>query len=190
MDLSGQQEPLLLLDVPTLQRPVLDVSYMYVHYRGSVACGLQQEPLLLIDLPTLQRSVLHLAVSTYTPQGPELHLDLSGQQELLLLLDVSSLLRPLLHDVSTCAPQGLSCTWTWRSFCCSWTCLHYKGLFCTLTCLQVHYRGISCTWTCQLQRPVLHLAVSTCTVHHRGLCCTWTCQDNRSLCCSWMCLHL
>ena len=49
-----------------------------------------------------------------TPQGPELHSDVSGQKETVL--------------VWTCLhPRRLSCTWT---------CLRYRGLYCTWACLQ------------------------------------------------------
>jgi hypothetical protein len=49
-----------------------------------------------------------------TPQGPELHSDMSGQKETVL--------------VWTCLhPRRLSCTWT---------CLRYRGLYCTWACLQ------------------------------------------------------
>jgi hypothetical protein len=56
---SGQQEPLLLLDVSTLQWPEL-----HLDVSG------QQEPLLLLDVSTLQ--------------GPELHLEVSVQKEPIL----------------------------------------------------------------------------------------------------------
>ncbi len=55
----------------------------------------------------LQRPVLLLDVST--PQGLELHLNVSAQQRLVLLLKVST-------------PMGPSCIWT---------CLHYRGLCCS-----------------------------------------------------------
>jgi hypothetical protein len=62
-----------------------------------------------------------LILNVSTSQGPELHLDMSGQQEPLLLLDVSSLQGPELHlDVLHFAD--------YKSLCCSWTCLHYRGL--------------------------------------------------------------
>jgi hypothetical protein len=65
LDVLGQQEPLLLLDLSTPQGTELHLDLFYC---------------------TLQRNVLHLVVPT--PQRPELHLDLSGQQEPVLLLDV------------------------------------------------------------------------------------------------------
>jgi hypothetical protein len=52
-----------------------------------------------MDVSTLERSVLLLKMST---QGPELHLDVSGQQWPVLLLDLFTLLRPVLPwDLST-----------------------------------------------------------------------------------------
>jgi hypothetical protein len=91
-----QKRPVLHLEVPGLQEPVLllDMSAP----QGS-------ELHLRLVYCTLQKPVLHLVVST--PQRPELHLDLSGQQEPVLLLDLST-------------PRGLSCTWTFldnRSLC-------------------------------------------------------------------------
>ncbi len=64
LDMSIQQEPLLLLDVSTPQRPELQ-----------------------LDLSTPQRPVLNLDVSTQ--QVRELHIDLSGHQKPMMLLDVS-----------------------------------------------------------------------------------------------------
>ncbi len=123
------------------------------------------------------------AFSVSTPQGPELHLNLSGQEEPLLLLDVSAL-------------EGLSCTWTClfkRSLCISWTSLHYTGPE-----LHLDLYGQGFSWTC------LHLRAWAAPglVYSRGayaspgrlytiqgLSCTWTCLDNRSLCFSRTCLH-
>ncbi len=66
---------------------------------------------LHLDLSSLQRSMLLVDVST--PQGSELHLDVSGQQDPLLLY------------------SGLCCTCKYQDYinlCCSWLCLHYRGL--------------------------------------------------------------
>jgi hypothetical protein len=67
--MPGQQEPMLLLGMSTLQRPELrlDVSG-------------QQELLLLLDVFISQWAELHLDVST--PQWPMLHLDVSAPQGL------------------------------------------------------------------------------------------------------------
>jgi len=77
----------VLLDVSTLQRPVLILEL-----------STPQGPELHLDVSTIQMPVLLLGV--FTPQWPELHLDLSTQQRPLLLLDLST-------------PRVLSCTWTW-----------------------------------------------------------------------------
>jgi len=94
-----------IIDVPTLQRPVL-----------------------LLGLSTLQRRVLHLDVSTL--QRHVLHIDVSTLQKPVLNLDVSTLQRSLLHlDVSTsfmvsCAvPEGV---YTQRPVF-PLRCLHYRG---------------------------------------------------------------
>ncbi len=60
-----------------------------------------------LDRSTLQRPVLHLEVST--PQGPEQHLDVSGQP--LLLLDLYSLQEPVLHlDITRLQSTGACAT--------------------------------------------------------------------------------
>ncbi len=64
---------------------------------------LPEKPVLLLEVSTLQMPVL---VYVSTPQGPELHLDMSVLQRPELLLDVYSILYtpqwPKLHlDVST-----------------------------------------------------------------------------------------
>jgi hypothetical protein len=50
-----------------------------------------------MDVSTLERSVLLLKMST---QGPELHLDVSGQQWPVLLLDLH------IYTAEACAPLG------------------------------------------------------------------------------------
>ena len=62
-----------------------------------------QGPELHLNVSALQRPVLLLEVST--TQGPELHLDLSALQRIVLLLEVSTPQGPELHlDVSH--PKG------------------------------------------------------------------------------------
>jgi hypothetical protein len=79
----------LLLDVSTLQRPVLNLD-VYTQQGPELHLDMsgQQEPVLLLDMSTPQGLDLHLDVSTQ--QGPEWHWDMSGQQEPVLLLDVST----------------------------------------------------------------------------------------------------
>ena len=63
----------------------------------------QQEPVLLLDVST--------------PQGPELHQDVSTLHRPVLLLVMSML-------------QGLSCTWTYLDnsrLCCFWMCPHHRA---------------------------------------------------------------
>ncbi len=93
------EKPVLLLDVPTLQMPVL----VYV--------STPQGPELHLDVSTLQRGLPVLLLDVYTPQWPKLH------------LDVSTLQRPVLHldNVDMSTHRGRSCTWS---------CQHYKGLCC------------------------------------------------------------
>jgi hypothetical protein len=78
-----------------------------------------QWPELHLDLSTLQMPVLHLDV--YTPQGPELHLDLSGQQEQVLLLSMSTLQGHELH---------LDVYLVYSSLCCTWPCLIHRDQWC------------------------------------------------------------
>jgi hypothetical protein len=76
----------------------------------------------------------------YTTEGPELHLNVSGQQEPLLLLDLYSL-------------QGLNCTWThltavsidYRSLCYIWTFLDYSSL--CFICMSLDSRSLCYIWT-------------------------------------------
>ena len=65
-DVSGQQAPLLLLDMPILQGPELHLDFFR-----------QKEPKLLLEVNTAQ--------------VPELHLEVFRQKKPLLLLDVSTL---------------------------------------------------------------------------------------------------
>ncbi len=44
---------------------------------------------------------------------------------------------------------------------CIWTCLHYRGVYCSWRCLP---QGLSCIWTC---------------LHYRGMCCSWRCLHYR-----------
>jgi hypothetical protein len=91
LHLYGQQEQVLLLEVPTPTE-----TWYTVHMDVSTPKG----PGLHLDVSKLQRTLQHLDLPT--SQGPELHLDLSAQQKSVLLLDLSTLHRPVLHfDVST-----------------------------------------------------------------------------------------
>jgi hypothetical protein len=72
-DVSGQKEPVLLLDVSTPQSPEQHLSCL------------------------LNRGLCCTLMDVSTPQGPQLHLDLREQEEPLLLLDLSTLQRPELH---------------------------------------------------------------------------------------------
>ncbi len=108
----------------------------------------------------LQRFVLLLEVST--PQGPELHLNVSALQRLVLLLKVSTQQGPELHlGVSTIQRPVL-----------------------LLGVPRVTPQGSEVHLHFLLQRPELYLDMST----PRGLSWIWTWSDNRSLCCSWTCL--
>ncbi len=136
----------------------------------------------------------------FTPQGPELHRNMCKQQEPLLLLDMSTLQGPQLYqDVSkqhghvlhlyVSTRQGpelhLDVALQQGPELHPWTCLLYRGLCCTWTCLTQQVRelhphlswhqkpmmlldvstlqGLRCTWTClpTLQMPVLHMGVPT-----------------------------
>jgi hypothetical protein len=198
--MSGQQEPLLLLVMSTLFRS-------HVHKETTGACaGLdvftshaaelhldkprQQEPLLVWTCLNHMRlsctwTCLHhrglcctwTTVGMSSPQGPELHIYMSGQQEPLLLLDVTTLYR------------GLRCTWTWTTGACAGLDLS------TSHGAELHLDVAT------LQKPVLHLDVSTSQgpelhpdaprqheLHLDKRSCTWTCLNKRSLYCSWTCL--
>jgi hypothetical protein len=74
------QEPLILLNKSTLQRPVGPV----LHLEVSSPQGTD----LQLDVSTLHRHVLLLEMST--PQGPELHLDMSTLKRPVLLLELST----------------------------------------------------------------------------------------------------
>ncbi len=124
------QRHVLLLDVSTPQRWAAQMSTWAVsgHVHNKEACAYldvstvtPQGPKLHLDMSLLQRPASWLVYY----QGPELHLDLVGQQEPLLLLDVSTLKRRELH---------LDYLGYWR-LCCCWTCLHYRGLCCVWSCL-------------------------------------------------------
>ncbi len=116
LDLFGQQEHVLLLEISTPQGPEL-----HLNVSG------QQEPLLLLHISTLQ--------------GPELQLDGSGQQEPVLVwtwqhrwkgaelhLDVSTLQRHMQYpDVSTPQEPDLHMdAQDYRSLCYSQACLHLR----------------------------------------------------------------
>jgi hypothetical protein len=77
-----------------------------------------QGPELHLDLSGQKEPVLTPG-RVYAPQGPELHLDLSGQKE------------PVLTPGRVYAPQGPELhAWTfldYRSLCCSCTYLHYMS---------------------------------------------------------------
>jgi hypothetical protein len=88
---SGQEEPVLHLDVSTLQRPVLAPGCVLTPQGTELHLAMsgQQEPVLLLSMSKPQGPELHLDVSTlqlpilhlnvFTPQGPELFLYLPGQ---------------------------------------------------------------------------------------------------------------
>ncbi len=149
LNLYGKQEQVLLLEVPTPQRPELCCSWTCLHIGAWVAPGrvYTQEPKLHLDVSTLQRPIQHLDVSM--PLGPELHLDFSGNRSLCWSLTY-------LH----CSYRGL---------CCTLTCLH-----CVEACAapRVVYTtvqwGLSCTWTC-LDKSSLHVLLLLRCLPHRYL---------------------
>ncbi len=131
---------MLLLDLPTLQMPVL-------HSDLSTHCA-RESP----------RTCLHYRVMCFTWTG-FLHRALSCTWTRLdntslhvLLLDLS------IYTKETCA----AFTWTclqYRVLCFTWTCLIYRGLSWTLMC--PHYRVLCCTRCVYFTGPELHLVVST-----------------------------
>jgi hypothetical protein len=120
--MSALQRNVLLLEVSTPQGPKLILTCL--HYRG-MCCSWRclptpQGPELHLNVSALQRLVLLLEVST--PQGPELHLNVSALQRPVLLLEVST-------------PQGPKLIWTclhYRVLCCSWRSLIHRDQ-CLLT---------------------------------------------------------
>jgi hypothetical protein len=90
-------------------------------------------------------------MSHHTPQGHELHQDVSTLQRAGLIW--------------TCLRcRGLSCTWTclpYRGLHCIWKCLHHRCLSCTWPCLNHKARSAPETVYTTVQRPMLHLDVST-----------------------------
>ena len=81
--MAGQQDPVLLLDVSTLQGPDLHLDVYTQQGPGlHLEMSRQHEPVLLLDVSTPQGLELHLDVSI--PQRPVLLLDVSGQQEPVL----------------------------------------------------------------------------------------------------------
>ncbi len=113
-DVSGQQDPVQLLDLPTLLHRDLCCTWTCLYHRGLrsiLTCldnkslcwsgrSIPQGPELHLDVSGQQEPLLLLDVATQ--QGTELHLDLPRQQEPMLLLDVYTLEGPELYpDVST-----------------------------------------------------------------------------------------
>ncbi len=88
-------------------------------------------------------------------------------------INIFASLRNKFSHYRTCSLRFLS--WIW-------TCLHYRGLFCSWRCL--HHRGLSLSGrVCTSE-----VCAAPGGVHHRGLSCIWTCLHYRGLCCSWRCL--
>jgi hypothetical protein len=125
------------------------VLHMFQHHRGlnytwtSLESGQLESVLVWTCLYTIgaytapecfytTESCGHLDMST--PQGPELHLDVSGQKE-------SMLVWTCLHH------RGLSCTWMFLHHRVLWT-LGHVHLGTPTSTLQ----GLCCTWTCTLHR--------------------------------------
>jgi hypothetical protein len=67
---SRHQEPMLLLDVSTLHRPVL---HLDLSGQRDLDASTSPVPELHLHVPTLESSVLNLDI--FSPQGPKLHLE-------------------------------------------------------------------------------------------------------------------
>ncbi len=97
-------------------------------------------------------------------------LEVSWQHQPVLHLDNFRPQEPVRHlDISTV---------DFRSLCCSWTCLYYRGLCCTTGDEPyLDKKSLCYIWTYQDYRGL--------PIHYRGLCCTWAYLRNRGLSYTW-----
>ncbi len=133
------------------------------------------------------------ALGVSTTQGPELHLELSGNRSLCWFLAYlhyrySGLCCSLTSLHCSCLCGSSSClqhsTWGLAAPGCVWTkvacmCCSYWGVYTTGT-----WAVDGCVYT---REPVLLLEEST--LQHKGLSCILTCLDSSSLCRSCTDLH-
>ncbi len=119
------------MDVAAQQEPYVDLAA-------------QQESLLLLDVPILQRHVLHRdqarQMPIYTPQVPELRLDVSGEQEPVLVwthihlqYTRGALAAPgRVYTSEAIVAPGRVYSLHHRGLSCTWTCLHQRGSCCSV----------------------------------------------------------